>query len=302
MEFDCSSCSYPCVEQSPKNSGVIIHGKRVLSCMFSDSLPTGILSNIMAKLKEQVYFAQNHFGLASPNQQDNAFNNVRGYWTRCIFASTAWNLFCENPIIGNSCLIPLPSTASLRLTQIFDPDANNALDNGLIRNLAKQGIELGMSNPDFVCISELPPDIMEPFKTKICNLSENSQQILDFAYKQIIGYCLYNGLKFGIALKTSLRSDRRYQVAYEGSVLKALIAHLQVRFWDTSFYTGFYAVVANRVGDEDRIVLSAPATHSIVDVHTPPIKAIDEIFQVNSTDDIVASINKMITSNFTVVS
>lgn len=71
-----------------------------------------------------------------------------------------------------------------------------------------------------------------------------------------------------------------------------------MRFWDTSFDTRYYAVVANKVSSEDRTVLTAPATHSIIDVHTPPIKAIDDIYEVKTTYDIANCVNKMIDLSF----
>lgn len=294
---DCMHCSSPCIEAKKGKSSVIIHGNRVIACAYSASLPEGNLETIMKSLQDKVKSAHDKLGFQF-SDANNAFNNIRGAWTRHIFGYIGWNIFCNNTNVGNACLVSLPSISALKFIDLFDPDASEALRSGLLRRLSKQGVELTMSNPDFICVSDVTPDDMAKFQTPIINLSIESQDRLLNAYKTIKNCCSHSSMKFGIAMKTSLRSDRRYQVAYEGSILKALIAHLQVRYWDTDFQTYYYAVVANKVSDDDRSVMSAPATHSIVDVHTPPVKAIDDIFEVKSTDDLKRSIQTMIDRSF----
>lgn len=293
----CTTCSNPCVEHKKGQSTIVIHGNRVIACEYSSSTPEGDLEVIMSTLQNKVKFAHQELGYKF-SDSSNAFNNIRGTWTHYIFGLIGWNIFCNNVRVGNSCLVSLPSISALRFTDLFDTDASEALRSGLLRRLSKQGVELTMSNPDFICVSDITPDDMAMFQEPITNLSIESQNKLSNAYKIIKNCCSHSSMKFGIAMKTSLRSDRRYQIAYEGSILKALIAHLQVRYWDTGFQTYYYAVVANKVNGEDRAVLSAPATHSIVDVHTPPVKAIDAIFEVKSTDDLKKSIQTMIDQSF----
>jgi hypothetical protein len=293
--LDCKNCSNPCVE-AKTDSKVEIHGNRVIACVYCDSLPSGDLNVILDGLEKAVEQCCQQLGIRSNNSQ-NAFNNIRGAWTRFIFGAICWNAFCGYVDKYNACIVSLPSIARLKFIDLFDTDAAEALKQ-LLRSLTSHGIELTMSNPDFVCVKDILPDDIDIFKSPIVNLSPESQHILIDSYEKIKDCCRYDSVKFGIALKTSLRSDRRYQVVYEGSTLKAFIAHLQVRFWDIDFKTNYYAVVANNVNDSDRIVLSAPAIHSIVDVHTQPIKAIDAIYEVRSTDDICKCINKMIEANF----
>lgn len=293
--IDCKNCIRPCVEF--KNGRIVIHGNIVISCEYSSSLPHGSLESIYTVLQERIRTAHKNLSL-NFNISQNCLNNLRGVWTKQIFSFISWNAFCKSAKVGNSCIVPLPSINVLRFTDLFDAEASNALRSGLIRRLSQQGVELIMSNPDFVCIADITPEDMAKFNLPITNLSLDTQAALSNAYITIKNSCSYSGLKFGIALKTSLRSDRRYQIAYEGSVLKALIAHLQVRFWDTSFQTNYYAIVASRVSIDDREVLSAPATHSIIDVHALPVKAIDNIFEVNSTEDLEQCMQKIIKASF----
>jgi len=291
---NCKNCISPCIDKK-NDSKIEIHGNRVIACAYKDSLPNGDLSSILDNLEKIVESCRKQIGLEKKNLQ-SAYNNIRGAWTRFIFGALCWNTFRKCAKTNNACIVMLPSIARLKFTDLFDPDSAEALKRGLLNRLTEHGIELTMSNPDFICVSDIIPDII--FESEITNLSLSSQHILENAYEKIINTCQYNSIKFGIALKTSLRSDRRYQVVYEGSTLKAFIAHLQVRYWDIGFHTNYYAVVANDVSKSDRIVLSAPAVHSIVDVHTNPVKAIDEIYEVRSTDDIKNCLEKIITNNF----
>ncbi len=287
---DCKNCANPCVAVQ-HGSKSITHGNKVIACAYSEALPKGNLDEILSGLEQTVVNCCTQLGIAQIGLR-NADNNIRGAWTRWIFGSICWNFFCEYAIQHNACIVMLPSISRLTFTDLFEPDSQDALNRGLLRKLNDHGIELTMSNPDFICVSDIPPD--DIFKNPIANLSADSQATIAEAYKKIVGSCLYNSVKFGVALKTSLRSDRRYQIIHEGSTLKAFIAHLQVRYWDIDFNTNYYAVVANEVSSSDRRVLSAPAIHSIVDVHTPPVKAIDAIYEVRSTEDMESCIKNMI--------
>lgn len=291
---DCKNCVVPCIE-SKHGSKTVTHGHKVIACAYADSLPNGSLSEILSNLEKTVIHCCTELGI-SQKDIGTSDNNVRGAWTKWIFGSISWNFFCKYATQHNACFVMLPSISRLTFTELFDTDAGEALKRGLLSKLNSHGIELTMSNPDFICASDIPPDGI--FQNPIPNLSLESQNLLTSAYEKIVGSCQYNSIKFGIALKTSLRSDRRYQIVHEGSTLKAFIAHLQVRYWDIDFKTDYYAVVANDVSDADKRVLSAPAIHSIVDVHTPPVKAIDEIYEVRSTDDMEFCIRKMIESHF----
>ena len=286
---DCKNCTNPCVEA--KGSKSITHGNRVIACAYSDSLPKGSLDEILSGLEQNVIHSCSELGI-SPKASGSADNNIRGAWTRWIFSAVSWNFFCEYAAQHNACVVMLPPISRLTFTDLFDTDSSEALKRGLLSRLKNHGIELTMSNPDFICAADVPPD--ELFQVPIASLSLENQAILAKAHEKIVGSCQYNSVKFGIALKTSLRSDRRYQIIHEGSTLKAFIAHLQVRYWDIDFETNYYAVVANHVSEADRRVLSAPAIHSIVDVHAPPVKAIDAIYEVRSTEDMESCIRKMV--------
>ena len=292
--YDCKNCGNPCVE-AKNGSKPVTHGNRVIAYAYSNSLPEGSLDEILSCLEQTVAHCCVTLNIA-PKSPGSIDNNVRGAWTRWIFSVICWNFFCEYAEKHNACIIMLPPISRLTFTDLFDTDSGEALKRGLLSRLNEHGIELTMSNPGFICASDIPPDGL--FQVPITNLSLENQAVLASAYEKIVGSCQYNSIKFGIALKTSLRSDRRYQIIHEGSTLKAFIAHLQVRYWDIGFKTDYYAVVANDVSEADRRVLSAPAIHSIVDVHAPPVKAIDAIYEVKCTSDMESCVKKMVEAYF----
>jgi len=294
MTPDCKICPTPCVEKL-KNGKTTVHGREVLSCKYADKLPEGDLNSIMKELWDQLIFASESLGLVKPG--DSTKNNVRGIWARQIFGSICWNVCASNIFVVNSCIVLLPSISGFDFKKIFESDTANALSD-LSEDLSKKGMELSMSNPDFICVSDIGPDDAIGFRRPISNLSKETQSQLSSAYKVLESKCAFNSLRFGISLKTSYRSDRRYLVAYEGNVFKVLFAHLQIRYWDREFRPSYYSVVVGRLNKTDRKVLSVPATHTILNLHSPPTRSVDNIFNVKTTSEMQSCIEQMVRDSF----
>jgi len=91
-----------------------------------------------------------------------------------------------------------------------------------------------------------------------------------------------NGVRGYLAAKTSLRDDRRYQPCHEGSLAKALYAHLQTRLWVRDLIGIKIYAVAMEAGEGDIRAMKTIATHSIPSVFSTPLRAVDEV-QVVST-------------------
>lgn len=54
---------------------------------------------------------------------------------------------------------------------------------------------------------------------------------IDNIYRDFIGYAELDDIAGYLSVKTSLRPDRRLQLAHEGSLMKAIYTHLQTRTW-----------------------------------------------------------------------
>ncbi|MCC5846693.1 MAG: Cfr10I/Bse634I family restriction endonuclease [Verrucomicrobia bacterium] len=98
-------------------------------------------------------------------------------------------------------------------------------------------------------------------------------------FKTIVGFA---------ATKTSFRPDRRLQIPHEGSLMKAIYAHLVTREWELKPRGLKYLAIACKVGEPDRRALKTVATHSITTVTDLPKAAVDEVYRINSFDELNA--------------
>jgi hypothetical protein len=136
-----------------------------------------------------------------------------------------------------------------------------------------------MSNPDLVGIVGIPANLVPITSRRIKRLSPDDLQVLATAYEGLVGQCPHQSLRFGVAVKKGLRPDRRYQIVYEGSLMKAVVSHLHSRYWDTSYSARYYGIVNDPLSEQDEIVLSNPSIDSVISVYVEPRRAVDEIVQ-----------------------
>ena len=141
-----------------------------------------------------------------------------------------------------------------------------------------------MSNPDFICVTNLPDavkDLLNPM-----SITEQNANALNNFYTHLAGECYADSIPFVLTVKTSLRPDRRYQIVHEANVVKSLVAHLAGRFWQRDLTTAFYAMIASRVSPNDRNALSNPATHTLVQVSWLPVPVVDHVYQIDTAEQI----------------
>lgn len=89
-----------------------------------------------------------------------------------------------------------------------------------------------------------------------------------------------------LSVKASLRPDRRLQLAHEGSLMKALYTHLQTRTWTINPRGIRYFAASKKISEADIKGLKTVATHSIIDVKSSPQSAVDELFQINTVNEL----------------
>ena len=149
-----------------------------------------------------------------------------------------------------------------------------------------------MSNPDFICVTNLADYIGLPAKP--VTVSEESLMALNTAYQKLLGQCSADSVPFVLTVKTSVRPDRRYQIVHEANVVKSLVAHLAGRFWQQNLYTAFYAMIASNVSAADRNALRNPATHTLVQVNWTPVPLVDEVYQIDSVDGVQEIVKELL--------
>ncbi len=248
-----------------------------------DNIP---IKDIMKAMQTAINQACAKLGLPAVNA--NAFNNARGSWFELLVTITLWNIRIDHPKYHSSVLVKLPNVGTLKFIDLFEPRAR-AMLNDLEISLSLKGVNLVTSNPDIICVSNLQGmDFTSEFQTKFLNANQDCITTITNAYTKIVGKCKHNSIRFGLALKASTRPDRRLQIPHEGSILKAINAHLQTRFWDASHNIYYYAATASPITQADREAFKTAATHSITDVNVKPMPAVDKSFYLATLSDVKA--------------
>lgn len=214
-----------------------------------------------------------------------AMSNTRGRWFEWLLAIFAWNYSRANP--DRPMLVKLPSVSSFNFSDLYSSDLS-----GMVKHLRdevkKHAVGLVTSNPDFAII-RLSDEVALPLDLGGILTGIGNGAVLDGLdklYKCFIGMCEFGDVEGYVSAKASLRPDRRLQIAHEGSLVKALYAHLQTRLWVTSPNGLKYYAVAMEVTEADRAALTTIATHSIPNVNSVPQRAVDEVFEVKYISDI----------------
>ena len=283
---ECQACPYdtPCVyrpadsQQSPR-----ITPPTVFDCVFRGLTPEGSIPTLLADLESQVRKAADaRYGAGTGQQLSGGVNNSRGEWLEYVLKLIFWNAAVE--FNGSKTIIvKLPNAAQLQFRDLYEHRAKGYLDE-LFASLANRGMDMQMSNPDFLCVTNLAEDI--DLSSKPVVVSEDAAESLNTAYQKLLGLCSADSVPFVLTVKTSVRPDRRYQIVHEANVVKSLVAHLAGRFWQQDLYTAFYAMIASNVSNSDRNALRNPATHTLVQVNWTPVPLVDEVYQIDSVEGV----------------
>lgn len=210
-----------------------------------------------------------------PVPKGSAFANARGDWYEIMLAAELWNQSLEH---GNLICALLPNKSSLPFHEIYGGDSASALAK-LFEVLKKKNVTLLASNPDFLIIRPTK-EILATLPKPVKSLDIPSINLLREVYKQLRGKCDYNMVLAGLGIKTSTRPDRRQQLVQEGSVLKAIAAHFQARFWDPDYRVKYFAANLD-TKDADVEALTTAATHTLVSVNMPVEPAVDALITVD---------------------
>lgn len=209
-----------------------------------------------------------------------ALSNVHGDWYEWLLAICGWNYFVKNASAHLAIL--LPNVIQFDVATLYEKRLN-----GLIIDLKKKvaevsEVQLITSNPDLVIIDgELAREVLGQV-SEITDITPEKLSELEVAYQKFIDKCNFEQIEGYVSVKTSLRPDRRLQISHEGSLMKALYAHLQTREWITSPKGLKYYAVSTKITEPDRNALKTVATHSLTTVFSLPQAAVDEVYEVNT--------------------
>ncbi len=221
-----------------------------------------------------------------------ALSNTHGDWYEWLIAIAAWNAFVD--LKQSHCAILLPNISQFDVAKLYVPTLSFFIDDLRQKVLATDGVKLITSNPDFVVFNAERVKARGLKMKKIETINVETISELQSMYKNFIGKCEFEDIEGFIAVKTSLRPDRRLQISHEGSLMKALYVHLQTRQWITNPKGLKYYAIATRIGVADREALKTVATHSITTVQSLPQAAVDEVFEINSLKQADDSFRKIL--------
>jgi Cfr10I/Bse634I restriction endonuclease len=143
---------------------------------------------------------------------------------------------------------------------------------------------LSYSTPDLICvdISNLPAEIQAPFLRPITSLSSDRQEELTKARELVEGYVRPENILFAAGLKTSIRSDRMYQLLFEANAWKFI--------WRRVFKTdasAYYAMISEDFGTDPEKLRSLEFT-SVDDGPENAVRAIDGVEKIISPKDLIS--------------
>jgi hypothetical protein len=115
-------------------------------------------------------------------------------------------------------------------------------------------------------------------------------------YSNFIGEVSLSELVGYISVKMSLRPDRRLQISHEGSLVKAIHAHIVTRKWllEATPLT-YYAITPNPT-DADKRALKTVATHSLITVTQKPQAAVDEVNNIDTYEQAFSFFSRILGS------
>jgi hypothetical protein len=219
----------------------------------------------------------------NPAVTSGSLANAHGDWYEWLLALEGWNYH----IAARTRLLPLqiPNASQFDRAKLYQPALFAIIDQLRTKVNASASVSLVTSNPDFVLIDTASIELPPRFAEQIGHLTEESIDRLDNAYRELIGKCGFAAIAGYASVKMSLRPDRRLQIAHEGSLVKAVHAHMQTKLKPGKPIDLKYYAVSTKVGEADQRALRTVATHSIATPDREPEAAVDAVYEVNSLND-----------------
>ena len=211
----------------------------------------------------------------TPGITQNAKNNARGAWYAWMFAIESIR-FNRNHEASNY-LVKLPNIVQFDSTLLYEQDLSDLIADFKEKLNAIGNVNLVTSNPDFVIISRIVPNFLPTIPPVLAPVNLDT---IDLWYRSFVGLCSLNQLIGYVGVKVSVRPDRRIQLLHEGSLRKAIYAHLQTRQWLINAPGIKYYAVSINFTLADKNGLRSVATHSIASAALKPEPAVDDVVSV----------------------
>lgn len=212
---------------------------------------------------------------------------VRGDVFQLLVGASLWNaciVHNEARAAGQPMYAVLTLGDNYDLTNLLTEEYSAKL-NKLQRQLAVSDTQLAYSTPDFVVIdiSNLSAAVQAHFSTPISSLHPDNQVKLVSSRKILEGYVGGDTILAAIGLKTSIRSDRMYQLLFEANAWKFV--------WRAGFTmpaSRYYAIFMGGYGADAGKLTSVD--FSSIEAETGLAqRAIDGVFSTSRPADLAAT-------------
>jgi hypothetical protein len=272
----CSKCQNQCVIWNAAKGKVLGRHNEPLCCYLDQILPTGDFDSILNQVKKRIEFASKQLHPTKDPPGEQSLKNLKGAWFENLVAVIAWNAAIEfSREKGRKVAIFLmPNEKRMKFWELYDKDEQNALKK-IFGTLSQKGVTMTLSNPDMLCISNAPEEVFAITSKPVAGMALSELKRINAAYQSFKGKCRYDSIRFGVATKSTLRPDRRYQIVYEGSLVKAITKLLGSDLGGPSYAPSYYGIVPVPIGPMDRIVFTNPTIDSLL--QKDPVKAVDQI-------------------------
>lgn len=208
----------------------------------------------------------------------NAVSNARGAWYAWLLAIDSIRFNQANPL--SHYLVKLPNHAQFDCNRLYIDELWNLIDDFRNKLAAVGNVNLVTSNPDYVIINREVAVTLPTFGNTI---TQTVLENIDGIYSQFVARCNLNDIVGYMGAKVSVRPDRRIQLLHEGSLTKAIYAHLQTRMWLIDAIGIKYYAVSINFTEADKRGLRSVATHSIASSALKPQPAVDDVVAVSNT-------------------
>ncbi|NJL14209.1 MAG: Cfr10I/Bse634I family restriction endonuclease [Microscillaceae bacterium] len=245
-------------------------------------IPSKSISELFNDVDIQIKLAIEESGVTNTSGVQGALNKIHGDWYELILAISAWNFYLKNS--DAHLMIQLPKISSFDVSKLYEEKYYNMIIDlkGKLKKVSS--VNLVTSNPDFVIIKNSLARSVITVIEGIDSININHASSLNNLYNSFISLCGIEDIIGYASVKLSLRPDRRLQIPHEGSLMKAIYAHLQTRDWEINQPGIKYYAISASIGEADREALRTVATHSIAVVSSLPQAAVDGVFDIDSLE------------------
>ena len=163
---ECRACPYPtpCVIRPSERANLRIAPPTAFDCIFGASTLSGDIPTLLDGVERQVRNAADaRFGAGSGSGlPGGGINNARGKWLEYALQVIFWNATMKHDA-GKAIIVKLPNSSQLQFRNLYKPVARAYLDD-LFKSLNDLGMDMQMSNPDFICVTDVADESGLPLK------------------------------------------------------------------------------------------------------------------------------------------